>query len=63
MNKIHYILVQKRLHSKVKNSRTYHSADIGSDHFLVLANLSMKGKKQKRITKITKGCDVDKLRN
>ena len=53
MNQIDYILVRKKIKSKVKNSRTYHSADKGSDHFLVLANLSIKDKKTKAYHKNT----------
>ena len=65
MNQIDYIIVQGKWKTKVKNSRAYHSADIGSDHFLVLANIEVRisGKKQKRATKTPKRFDVDKLQN
>ena len=49
MNKIDYIIAQGKWKTNVKNSRAYHSADIGSNHFLVLANIEVKicGKKNR----------------
>ena len=44
-NQIDYIIVPRQLKHRVKNGRTYHSADIGSDHSLVMANIEAKIKK------------------
>jgi hypothetical protein len=39
-NKIDYILVSRKLMGSVTNSRSFPSADIGSDHQLVMANIN-----------------------
>ena len=38
---IDFIIISKKLKSTVKNCRTYNSAEIVSDHSLVIANLVM----------------------
>ena len=46
-NKIDFILVSKSILSSVQNSRSFPSADVGSDHQLVLANIKLKLKRNK----------------
>jgi len=41
-NQIDYILVNTRYKESVKNSRTFQSADVGSDHQLLLATFKLK---------------------
>ena len=62
---IDFIIMFKKLKSTLKNCRTYNSAEIGSDHSLVIANLVMKKpKKMKHITKKPlKRYDTDKLQS
>ena len=60
-NQIDYILIQDKWKNKVKNCRSYHSADIGSDHFLLLANLKFEPSKPKKFKKAQKRYDVEKL--
>ena len=40
-NQIDFIIIQSSWKSKVKNSSAYHSASIGSDHFMVIANIKL----------------------
>ena len=47
----------------IKNSRSYQSVDIGSDHPLVMANVQLKGKLRKRPRIKGKQYDVGKLIN
>ena len=59
---IDFIIMSKKLKSTLKNCRTYKSAEIGSDHSLVIANLVMKKpKKLKHIEKKHRNDDTDKL--
>ena len=61
-NQIDYILVSRRMKGWVRNSRAYPSADTGSDHQLVMANLKLKLKRnppQKGIAKT----DILKLKD
>ena len=51
-NMIDYILVPGRWRSSVINSRAYPSADIGSDHQLLIANIRLKLKAMKRVAKV-----------
>ena len=62
---IDFIIMSKKLKSTLKNCRTYNSAEIGSDHSLVIANLVMKKpKKMKHIAKKPlKRYDTDKLQS
>ena len=52
------------METKFKNCRSYHLAEIGSDHSLVLANLEISRSKRVRYAprKIPKGYDIEKLR-
>ena len=61
---IDYIVFQSKWKPKLKNCRSYHSAEIGSDHSLVLANLEISRSKRVRYAprKIPKGYDIEKLR-
>ena len=66
-NLIDYIIVSRNLMSSVRNSRSFPSADVGSDHQLVIANIRLKLKIKKRETRIKKvniqNLKVDKIRN
>ena len=57
--------MSKKLKSTLKNCRTYNSAEIESDHSLIIANLVVKKpKKKKHITKKRlKHYDTDKLKS
>jgi len=44
-NQIDYILVSRRMKGSVQNIRSFPSADVGSEHQLVLANLKLKLKR------------------
>ena len=60
---IDYILVKKRFRNGVKNARSYPSADIYSDHNLVMARIEVKLKKlQKRKTCQKTWC-LDDIKN
>lgn len=61
-NQIDYILVQRRLVSSIHNSRAYPSADCGSDHQLVMANVKLKLKKNVAI-RTTQRIDINKLKD
>ena len=39
---IDYIIMSKKLKPTLKNCRSYHSAEIGSDHSIVIANIYVK---------------------
>ena len=52
-NQIDYITVGKNRLSKVKDFRVFNSADIGSDHNLVIAKLAMKVQKRRNTKKHT----------
>ena len=61
MNQIDYILVQRKLKGQLKNCRTYISAELCSDHFLVIANIYIKPCVSRSHRKVVKRYDVDKL--
>ena len=61
MNQIDYVNIQKKSKNIVKSSRAYHSAEIGSDHFPVLANLELRTRKPKITKTVPRRYDVDKL--
>jgi len=61
-NQIDYILVSKRLQGSVRNSRAYPSAEVGSDHQLVLANIKLKVKKTEKGDRFYK-TDIAKLKD
>ena len=60
LNVIDYILISSRWRSSVTNSRTYPSADIGSDHQLLTANIRLKLTARRRHT-ASKRYDTKKL--
>ena len=62
-NKIDYILVSRKMRSSVTNSRSFPSADIGSDHQLVIANIKLKLKAKKKQPNVMKRYDVSKLKS
>ena len=61
-NKIDYIMINNKYKNCVTNARSFPSADIGSDHQLVIANLRLKFKTMRK-TKYPKRYDVFKLKN
>ena len=61
MNQIDYVIIQRKSKNIVKNSRAYHSAEIGSDHFPVLANLELRTRKPKMTKAVPRRYDVEKL--
>ena len=62
-NQIDYIIVQQKWKSRIKNYRSYQSADIGSDHSLVLVNVSLTPEKQRKQKTVANRFDVSKLTN
>ena len=65
-NQIDYIITRQDWKSNVKNSRSYHSADIGSGsdkHSLVLAKFNLKMKRKIYMQKVPRRYDVAKLIN
>ena len=60
MNQINYILVHRKLKGRLKSFRTYRSAELGTDHFLVIAN-DVKHCVSRSHRKVLKRYDVDKL--
>jgi exonuclease III len=61
-NAIDYILVSRKLVSSVRSSRAYPSADCGSDHQLLMANIKLRLKAKMSATK-NKKVDVGKLKD
>jgi len=59
---IDFILVSKNGRGSIRNSRAYHSANFGSDHQLLFANLPPKLRSNRGTSKIWK-IDAAKLRN
>ena len=62
-NKIDYILVSRKMRSSVTNSRSFPSADIGSDHQLIITNIKLKLKAKKKQPNIMKRYDVSRLKS
>ena len=62
-NQIDFILVYQDDLKSVKNSRSFCSADIGSDHNLVLANVQFQPPKARRIKSVQKSYDVGRFKN
>jgi exonuclease III len=60
-NQIDYILVSKRYRGSVKNSRSYPSADVGSDHQLVLATIQLKLRRKVTVKSSSTRVDIAKL--
>jgi hypothetical protein len=61
-NQIDYVMVSRKWRSSIMNARAYPSADVGSDHQLVIANLKLKLKRQ-LVQKPIRRFDVSKLKN
>ncbi|XP_072020206.1 craniofacial development protein 2-like [Amphiura filiformis] len=61
-NKIDYIMINNKWKNCVTNARSFPSADIGSDHQLVMANVRLKFKIKRR-PKYPKQYDVFRLRS
>jgi len=47
-NQIDYIMISRKWRGSIRNSRAYPSADVGSDHQLVMANLKLKLKRNRK---------------
>jgi hypothetical protein len=62
-NMIDLILVQRRWKTSVTNCRTFQSADISSDHSLVLCNINLKLKKPCNKSQKCYRADVNRLRD
>ena len=62
---IDYIIMSKKLKPTLKNCRSYHSAEIGSDHSIVIANIDVKKSKKYNYTKKRppRRYDNDKIQN
>lgn len=60
-NQIDYILVNRKGRGSLRNSRTFPSADIRSDHHLLLANLKLKLRTNS--SKLHRKPDINKLCN
>lgn len=61
-NQIGYILVNRRGRGNLRNCRAFPSADIGSDHQLLLANFKLKLRRTNTVQARRKP-DINKLRN
>ena len=61
-NQIDYIMISKKWRGSLRNSRAYPSADIGSDHQLVLANLKLKLKRNSKKTTMNRA-DIRRLKD
>ena len=62
-SQIDFIITSQDDKKIFKNSRSYQSADIGSDHSLVMANVKLTGKFQRKPKLKGKQYDVEKLTN
>ena len=62
-NQIDYILVQKENLNLIKNCRVYNSADIGSDHSLLMSKFNLPKTRRKQIRKQVTRYDVDKFKD
>jgi hypothetical protein len=60
-NQIDFVIVNRKCRGSVLNSRAYPSADIGSDHQLLLANLRLKLKRSMKPVRSGK-VDISRLR-
>ena len=60
-HQIDYILVQRKLKGQLKNSWVYISVELGSDHFLVIANIDVKPCALRSHREVLKRYDVDML--
>ena len=62
-SQIDYIIVSVEVMRNTTNSRVYNSADIGSDHSLLMANINMKVKKPPKGRATPRRYNVEKLLN
>ena len=60
-NQIDYIIIQHSQKSKIKNCRVVNSADIDSDHSLLISKMMITIPKPKKLTRAPRKCDVGKL--
>src|SRR5215510_5267072 len=60
---IDLILIQRRWKTSVTNCRTFQSADISSDHSLVLCNIKLRLKKMHNKSQQCYRVDVSRLRD
>jgi len=61
-NQIDYIMISKKWRGSLRNSRAFPSADVGSDHQLVLANVKLKLKRNRKQKKKHRA-DILKLKD
>ena len=61
MNHIDHILIQGKLKGQLMNCRTYRSAKLGTDNFLVIANMKVKPGVSRSRRKVVNMYDMDKL--
>ena len=61
-NQIDYIIIQQKWKKALKNCRSYHSCDIGSDHSAVIGKFHVQIQKHTKPKRIPKRYDVSKLR-
>ena len=62
-NMIDLILIQQRWKTSVVNCKTFQSADISSDHSLVLCNIKLRLKKVKNVSRQSYRVDVSRLKD
>ena len=62
-NQIDYICVQRNLKHCIKNARTYHSADVGSDHSLVILTILVELIRIKPLPRVARRYNAEKLIN
>lgn len=60
-NQIDYIIVSKEVMKSTTNSRVYNSADVGSDHSLLMANINIATRKPKKSRPSPRRYDVERL--
>ena len=60
INQIDFIIVKQNRKRNIKSNRSYHSADIGSDHSLVMAKVLLNTKPHKYAKKKLHSFDVSK---
>ena len=62
LDRYNYIIVSRKLMGSVRNSRAFPSADVESDHQLVMVNIKLKLKTRKA-TERSKRINIDALKN
>ena len=64
-NQIDHFLIRRRWRTSLKDVRSYRSADVGSDHELLVATLKLKlrSNRSRQPTKLPSNFDVEKLRD